>query len=302
MALADVDPQFIPRKSLVKFEAFQSRSLALRGMAVARYQLARPLPGVTTPNAQEASFMVVLPLRRISPQYVFCAGRPRKVPEHRPSTLSIFDFRESWTSEMTQPLDTINVFVPQRALNEVTDSLRASRIEQLTTGADFIASDPTMFSLAQAMVPVLGSASKPSSLFLDHVLSAMCVHLAVRYGGIDLSCARLVGGLAPWREKRAKDLMTDRLGDDLSIAELADACGISPRHFERAFRKSTGETPHYWRMKRRIERAKVLLTEGRMGLSEIALACGFSDQSHLGRVFTRFVGCTPNEYRRIRVI
>ncbi len=295
-ALAGVDPQFIPRTSLDQFEAFQSSTLQLRGMSVARYRYNKAIPGTTEPNAPETSFMAVLPLRRLTPHYVFRAGRPLKMAEHPPTTLSIFDFREAWVAEL-QPLETFNIFVPMRALNELTDSWGAPRIGRLTTGPDFIVSDPMMFALVQAMLPLLVSTSRPSSLFLEHMLSCACIHLAVTYGGVDLSRVRPVGGLAPWREKRAKDLMTDKLGEDLTIAELADACGVSARHFQRAFRKSTGETPHHWRMRRRIERARILLTEGRLGLAEIALTCGFADQSHLGRVFVRAVGCSPGAYR-----
>lgn len=290
------EPRFVSRDALDLFESFQSTTLRSSGMSVARYRYDKAPGGITEPNAPEASFMAVLPLRRLPPHHVFRAGRPVKMADHPPSTISIFDFREAWTAELL-PLDTFNVFVPESALRDLTDSIGAPRIKHLTTGADFVVPDATMFSLANSMLPALSAAGKPSSLFLEHVLSAMRVHLATAYGGVDLSRVRPVGGLAPWQERRAKEIMEEMLSRDLSMAELAGACGLSVSHFQRAFRNSTGETPHQWRMKRRVERAKTLLEGRRFGLPEIALICGFADQSHLGRVFVRTVGRSPGAYR-----
>jgi len=71
-----------------------------------------------------------------------------------------------------------------------------------------------------------------------------------------------------------------------------------PYHFARLFRRTVGVPPHQYVLRRRVERAKELLLTGRLGLSEVALAAGFSDQSHLTRVFRRAVGLTPARFRR----
>jgi len=69
-------------------------------------------------------------------------------------------------------------------------------------------------------------------------------------------------------------------------------------HFSRAFRHSVGVTPHNWLLTLRVEVAKQKLREGRLSLWDVALSCGFADQSHLTQVFTRFVGVSPGAWRR----
>jgi AraC family transcriptional regulator len=90
------------------------------------------------------------------------------------------------------------------------------------------------------------------------------------------------------------------LSDEIRLADLASACGLSVNHFARAFRKSTDVPPHRWMMKRRIERAQNLLLSTRNPVADIALDCGFHDQSHLTHVFTRLVGVSPAAWRRNR--
>jgi transcriptional regulator GlxA family with amidase domain len=90
------------------------------------------------------------------------------------------------------------------------------------------------------------------------------------------------------------------LAGRLSLADLAQACGLSIRHFTRAFRQSTGLSPHQWLVRQRVERAKALLQGSSSTLSEIALACGFADQSHFSRLFSRATGTSPGVWRRAR--
>jgi AraC family transcriptional regulator len=73
---------------------------------------------------------------------------------------------------------------------------------------------------------------------------------------------------------------------------------LSVSHFSRAFRRTMGVAPHSWLLARRIEVAKERLRDCRLSLSDVALACGFADQSHLTRVFTRMVGVSPGAWRR----
>jgi AraC-like DNA-binding protein len=106
------------------------------------------------------------------------------------------------------------------------------------------------------------------------------------------------GGLAPWQERRAKEIIDANLGGDVSLAELARECGLSTSHFARAFRRTTGTAPHQWLLRRRVEKARHLLGDRKSALSEVALACGFADQSHFTRVFAKISGTSPGAWRR----
>lgn len=89
-----------------------------------------------------------------------------------------------------------------------------------------------------------------------------------------------------------------RLCQTLATQELALVTSLSPGHFCRAFKASMGETPHAYIIRQRIRRAQMLMLETRHSLSQIASACGLTDQAHLTRLFKRLVGTTPLLWRR----
>lgn len=108
------------------------------------------------------------------------------------------------------------------------------------------------------------------------------------------------GGLAGWKVRRLKAYIQDRLGGPISVADLSEVAGLSPTHFSRAFRRSFGEAPHVFVVGRRLDRARHFMLTSDMPLSEIALACGFSDQAHFSKLFRRHSGRTPAAWRRER--
>ncbi len=84
----------------------------------------------------------------------------------------------------------------------------------------------------------------------------------------------------------------------ISIAELAELCRLSPFHFARAFRHSLGRPPHGYVTARRVERAKELLSDLRLGLLHAAAAVGYESGSHFAKIFRRSVGLTPSDFRK----
>ncbi|MDE2608969.1 MAG: helix-turn-helix transcriptional regulator [Burkholderiales bacterium] len=104
------------------------------------------------------------------------------------------------------------------------------------------------------------------------------------------------GGLAPAGLRRVCDYISAHLDQPLSLDMLAEQAALSPYHFARQFKHSTGESPHGFVMRQRIELAKRLLGERRHELAEVALMCGFSGQSHFTERFRRQTGMTPRQY------
>ena len=92
--------------------------------------------------------------------------------------------------------------------------------------------------------------------------------------------------------------MNDNLGEKLSLEAIAGVAGISPSHFVALFRQSTGSAPHQYVLTQRIEKAKQLLTQTKLPVSEIAVRTGFADQSHFTRVLRDRTGLTPRQLRR----
>jgi AraC-like DNA-binding protein/thioesterase domain-containing protein len=106
------------------------------------------------------------------------------------------------------------------------------------------------------------------------------------------------GGLAVWQANRALRYIEGNLGSKVAIREIADCVALSTSHFSRAFKRSLGSAPMAYVAARRVERARLMLTSTQESLTEIALACGFSDQPHFNRLFRRVVGMSPGRWRR----
>lgn len=104
--------------------------------------------------------------------------------------------------------------------------------------------------------------------------------------------------LAPWQERKAKEILAGCLLSRLYIADVAEQCGLSRSHFSRAFKQATGLAPREWALRLRIERARELLANGAAPISQVSQECGFADQSHFCRSFRKLVGCTPKRWRQ----
>jgi AraC family transcriptional regulator len=123
-------------------------------------------------------------------------------------------------------------------------------------------------------------------------------------GGTEDPVARGVfepGGLARWQARRALTYIDDHLESRLDVPMLAKLVSFSKSHFSRAFKQSLGLPPMMYVKMRRIERAKTLMTSTNQQLTDIALICGFADQSHLNRSFRRVLGVSPGRWRRTTV-
>jgi AraC family transcriptional regulator len=135
-------------------------------------------------------------------------------------------------------------------------------------------------------------------LFLDSVEQAMAVTLvnghAVRHRPVQI----YQGGLGSTRLRRIKELVHAKMEDDLSLDEMAQSVGLSTAHFARMFRKSTGETPHQFVLRQRLERAKAMLRAPDARVLDVAVACGFKTQQHFAQVFRDVWGVSPTEYRQ----
>jgi AraC family transcriptional regulator len=134
----------------------------------------------------------------------------------------------------------------------------------------------------------LGSPAGP--LVGDSLIAALLAHLT----GQDV---RTKSGSRSRACDRAIDLIEARFSEQVRLHELADAVGLGVRQFSREFRRATGQTPHQYLLRRRVEHAKQLISSA-VPLAEVAVQCGFADQSQLTRTFAHQVGTPPGRYRR----
>ena len=298
-------PFFVSKERLDDSQSLSSRSFAHGDLSVGRYRRDRPGLGLGQPNAISAMFMAVVILRPVPGHASWHDGRAIDIPPLGIGALACHDLRRSVISDLSYPFDSFHAFMPQSAFDEMTSELKRPRIERLNCPPTVEHRDDTMLHLAHALNPLLAKPGEATSLFADHVFSAMVAHLAVTYGGLNRGDARPEspgrrGMLTPLQERRATSRILDDLAGDPSLSELALLCGLSRSHFVRAFKQSTGLPPHRWLLMQRVKRAKTLLHDTKRSIADIALECGFADQSHFTRVFSKMLAISPGAWRRQR--
>jgi AraC family transcriptional regulator len=224
-------------------------------------------------------------------------GKHRPATTTTPGTTFLYDLRSNPVAEIYSSFDNMRFYVSQASLDEFAFDQGVRRINELaSSGIAF--QDRVLWGLANALLDSVERANERSTLFIDHVALTFCAHVMRTYGKAALPDDRPAGGLSPWQLRRVLDFIAAHLNDDPSIAELARECGLSSGYFSRAFRQTTGVTPHQWLIRRRVERARQLLLGNGLGLADIALVCGFVDQSHFTRVFAKLEGDSPGSWRQ----
>lgn len=147
--------------------------------------------------------------------------------------------------------------------------------------------------LIEAASEALNAKSQEAQLYLERAAEVLITDTIIRP-----RCAR-GPQLALWQRRRVLALIQGRLGERLSLDELAAATGTSRSHFARAFKGSFDQTPYAYLMTHRIATAQMAMISGDQPLCEIALDCGFADQAHFSRSFRKVVGSSPNVWRRL---
>ncbi|MEM8750631.1 MAG: AraC family transcriptional regulator [Pseudomonadota bacterium] len=157
--------------------------------------------------------------------------------------------------------------------------------------------DPTIEALILRMVEQAMLQNPASDLFLDNATNTILAELLTR-SDIEAGTSDEQGPLSSADLQKVTAMIENRLEEGLTIADLAGMTSLSDWHFARAFKISTGFSPHQYVLRRRIVRAKDLLTNSKLPLAEVAAATGFSSQSHMSDVFRQKVGTTPGKYRQ----
>jgi AraC-like DNA-binding protein len=277
--------------------AVVTRVLRTADMAVTETRWDDPVPGLSGSLQREDAFLVTLALRDYPNRVYWEDGRLVSVCDVRAGQTCIHDLKRDPVALLDKPHHVLFFYLPRGALNAIADDAEAPQIGELSdepVGID----DATVVNLGRAVLPALSHPDQVNQLFFDHVLLAVGVHVAQTYGGMQARPRPVRGGLAPWQVRRAKEILNANLDGRVPLNEVARECRLSVSHFSRAFRCTMGAAPHHWLLKRRIEVAKEKLRDSRLSLLDVALACGFADQSHFTRVFTRMVGLSPGAWRR----
>jgi len=159
--------------------------------------------------------------------------------------------------------------------------------------------DAQLENICGALKTEMESNYPSGRLYVDSLAVSVASRLVSAHSSIAQRPDEQNGGLGGRRLKQTLAYIEDHLSEDLSLSRIALVAGISASHFKTLFRESTGVPVHQYVIKRRLEHAKTLLMEGDLSIAEIALATGFSHQSHLARHMRRTSGLSPRAMKRL---
>lgn len=158
--------------------------------------------------------------------------------------------------------------------------------------------DPELWNTIAKLNAVIAGSDSDDHLYLGALGRVLVHELARLHRGVRAPKTEVHGGLAPWQQRVVVEHIEKHLSETLQLAQLAELVQLSPQHVCRAFKQSLGVPPIRYHGSRRIERAKLLLAQADLPVTEIGLILGYSETSSFSAAFRRATGLTPSAYRR----
>lgn len=194
----------------------------------------------------------------------------------------------------------LHLFVAPQIFTEVSGALTDRDTDGPSFSPVFTVEDPALVPIVRMVKQALSDPPRESLLKVDYLTRALAAHLL--WGNPEAGRSGRWVSVAPVLTSRqmqiVREFIHSHLATDISIADLASILGLSRTQFLRRFKASTGSSPYRSVMEARVQRAKVLLGNGRLDLTEVAASSGFASQAHLATVFNRFVKVSPSAFRR----
>jgi AraC family transcriptional regulator len=188
------------------------------------------------------------------------------------------------------------VLEPALVAHTIYESIDPDRVEIVP---HFSKPDPLINQIALELQTELETDKLGSHFYAESMATALSAHLLRRYSGRTHNIREYTGGLSQYKLRQAIEFINDNLAEGFSLEAIANEVSMSRYHFARMFKQSTGMTPHQYLVERRLEKAKTLLANKDLTISEIAYLTGFASQSHLTRLFRQHLSTTPKTYRQM---
>ncbi|OYX74120.1 MAG: hypothetical protein B7Y95_07645 [Rhizobiales bacterium 32-66-11] len=252
------------------------------------------IPACEVPRHEHIENFLLVVLQGSTKCEVLTEGRNFEV-DARPGTTFILPRGTVDELRWQGPTQRITVAINQKLLIGATDeTIHANDIE-LTE--HWKLNDPNLIATVQAMKTDLDAGSPTGRLYGEALSNALSIYLLKRYAARSFSIVNSQGGLPSHRLRRVIEYITANLPNDIGLEDLSSVAGMSPHYFSHLFKVSTGHTPHRFILLERIERAKNNLRNPHRSIFDAGLDAGFQNASHFARVFRKFVGVSPSQFR-----
>jgi len=218
----------------------------------------------------------------------------------RPGTGTSYEMR--WKSLSSVPTQTLHLRLSRDLVARTAEEVAGYDPARLSVEEHSGFQDPLLTQIGLALWRELEQRAPAGKLYAQTAAQMLAIHLLRYYTSVGGAIEEPLQGLTHQQMKRVMDFVQDHLSQELSLEALAQQIGFSPYHFARLFRQTTGESPHQFVLRQRIERAQRLLKERDVSLAHVAVESGFANQSHLTQAFKRHLGLTPRAYRQDRSI
>jgi AraC family transcriptional regulator len=157
--------------------------------------------------------------------------------------------------------------------------------------------DPVLSWINDQMSGEVAAGGPGGRLCYDALALQASVHILRQYAAVRFKMPSSRGHLRPAHVRLIEDYIEQNISRNITLDELAAICNFTPIQFARKFFAQYGMRPHAFVLKQKVERTCQHLRKDNLELKEIALLSGFADQSHMNRVFRKYLNCTPGEYR-----
>lgn len=200
-----------------------------------------------------------------------------------------------WT--WSEPIDVTHVYLSGALVASVASEVMDCHVSDVQLADVLRTDDPVMTAAMHAISEEARHQAMGGALYVESVARALSVHLLRRYASIRTRPLSPSGGLAPGQMRRIEDFIASNLGQSLDLSQMAAELGLTPCLFARQFKLSFGKPPYAHVIDRRLACARHMLATTTLPIKEIAASCGFTDQAHLTRLFSRSYDTTPAAFR-----
>lgn len=228
-------------------------------------------------------------------------GAIRSQTQMSPWDFSILRPGYESTWQWKTPFRALVLYLNEQRLASMASELFDQHVDRILVRESFQLQDAGIQNAVACLATELRNERLGAGLYCETLLTQICIHLLRHHAEARLRAPRCPGALSAAQARQVADYIEANLASNLSLEALAKVAGISQYHFARMFRRRFDLPPHAYVQRRRVERARHLLTHSDMALKEIVCATGFYDQSHLTKSFKRSFDATPSELRGKRV-